>query len=188
MGWLKSRRSNFNWWRRNYKTYATYILRDLKASGWQKWGNVTLSRRKNDGGMKVMSRSDSPELRLTKESISHWAGAIDGSSLRNKDALKECIQRHQQLRHTRRAEPVKQEQLRITFVKNNSLIILEFVESITDISFASRAQTPNIHILTQMPVCARGKALKSEGQDIHRMNYWCEQSDHWLDSQVHTHR
>lgn len=91
-----------------------------------------LSRRKYDGRMKVMGRLDSPELRLTKDSINPWAGAIDGSSLRNKDALKECIQRHQQPRHIRRAEPVKEEQLRITFVKNNSLIILEFVESITD--------------------------------------------------------
>lgn len=79
-----------------------------------------------------MSRSNSPELILTKKSINHWEDAINGSSLRNKDALKECIQRHQQPRHNRRAETLKQEQLRFTFVKNNSLIILEFVESITD--------------------------------------------------------
>lgn len=75
------------------------------------WGNVTLSRHENDGGMKVMSRSDSPEVRLTKERINRWAGAIDGSSLGNKDALKECIQRQRQQRRNRRAEPVKQEQL-----------------------------------------------------------------------------
>lgn len=82
--------------------------------------------------MKVMSRSDSPELRLIKKLINHWTGAIDGSSLGNKDALKECIPRHQQPRPNRRAELVKREQLRITCVKKNSLIILELVKFITD--------------------------------------------------------
>lgn len=43
------------------------------------------------------------------------------------------------------------------------------------ISSASGAQT---HILMQTPVSARGKALKWEGRDIHRMNYCCERSDH----------
>ena len=72
---------------------------------------------------------------------------------------------------------MKQEQLRITFVKNNSLIILEFVEFITDIARESALHQHIIHILMQMPICARGKALKSEGRDIRRITY-CERSDH----------
>lgn len=55
---------------------------------------------------------------------------------------------------------------------------------IKTIGFASGAQT---HIIHKCPSVYVVKALKSEGQDIHRMNYWCEQSDHWC-PQIHAHR